>query len=68
MSGLKTKSWAEMGSRGFALIRVFALAVNENRKLRFYFGNVQNRRRLDAMGQVKLAAAKEIVQKRGIRS
>ena len=41
---------------------------NDIAQIRFYFGNVQNRRRLDAMGQVKLAAAKEIVQKHGIRS
>ncbi len=41
---------------------------NDIVQIRFYFGNVQNRRRLDAMDQVKLAAAKEIVQKHGIRS
>ena len=33
---------------------------------RFYFKNVQNRRWLDPMGQVKLAAAKGIVDKNGI--
>lgn len=41
---------------------------NDIVQIRFYFRNVQNRHRLDAMGQVKLAAAKEIVQKHGIRS
>ena len=34
----------------------------------YYFENVQNRRRLDSMGQVRLAAAKEVVDKHGIRS
>ena len=37
-------------------------------QIRFYFENVQNRRRLDSMGQVRLAAAKEVVDKHGIRS
>ena len=37
-------------------------------QIKFYFENVQNRRRLDSMGQVKLAAAKEVVDKHGIRS
>ena len=37
-------------------------------QIQFYFENVQNRRRLDSMGQVKLAAAKEVVDKHGIRS
>mgnify|MGYP002460727492 FL=1 len=37
-------------------------------QIKFYFENVQNRRRLDSMGQVRLAAAKEVVDKHGIRS
>lgn len=37
-------------------------------QIRFYFENAQNRRRLDAMGQVKLAAAKEAAEKHGVRS
>ena len=37
-------------------------------QIKFYFENVQNRRRLDSMGQVKLAAAKEVVDKHSIRS
>ena len=41
---------------------------SEIAQIRFYFENVQNRRRLDSMGQVKLAAAKEAVDKHGIRS
>ena len=36
-------------------------------QIKFYFENVQNRRRLDSMGQVRLAAAKEVVDKHGIR-
>ena len=41
---------------------------SEIAQIRFYFENVQNRRRLDSMGQVRLAAAKEVVDKHGIRS
>lgn len=41
---------------------------SEIAQIRFYFENVQNRRRLDSMGQVKLAAAKEVVDKHSIRS
>ena len=41
---------------------------SEIAQIRFFFENVQNRRRLDSMGQVKLAAAKEAVDKHGIRS
>ena len=41
---------------------------SEIAQIRFYFENVQNRRSLDSMGQVKLAAAKEVVDKHGIRS
>lgn len=41
---------------------------SEIAQIRFYFENVQNRRRLDSMGQVKLAAAKEVVDKHGTRS
>lgn len=41
---------------------------SEIAQIRFYFENVQNRRRLDPMGQVRLAAAKEVVDKHGIRS
>ena len=41
---------------------------NDIAQIRFYFQNVQNRRRLDAMGQVKLAAAKEAAEKHGVRS
>ena len=41
---------------------------SEIAQIRFYFENVQNRRRLDSMGQVRLAAAKEAVDKHGIRS
>ena len=37
-------------------------------QIKFYFENVQNRRRLDSMGQIKLAVAKEVVDKHGIRS
>ena len=37
-------------------------------QIKFYFENVQNRRRLDSMGQVKLGAAKEVVDKHSIRS
>ncbi len=41
---------------------------SEIAQIRFYFENVQNRRRLDSMGQVRLAAAKEVVDKHGICS
>ena len=41
---------------------------SEIAQIRFYFENVQIRRRLDSMGQVRLAAAKEVVDKHGIRS
>lgn len=41
---------------------------SEIAQIRFYFENVQNRRRLDSMGQVRLAAAKEVVDEHGIRS
>ena len=41
---------------------------SEIAQIRFYFENVQNRRRLDSMGQIKLAVAKEVVDKHGIRS
>ena len=41
---------------------------SEIAQIRFYFENVQNRRRLDSMGQVRLSAAKEVVDKHGIRS
>ena len=41
---------------------------NDIAQIRFYFQNVQNRRKLDAMGQVKLAAAKEVLEKHGVRS
>lgn len=41
---------------------------SEIAQIRFFFENVQNRHRLDSMGQVKLAAAKEAVDKHGIRS
>ena len=41
---------------------------SEIAQIRFYFENVQIRRRLDSMGQVKLAAAKEVVDKHSIRS
>ena len=41
---------------------------SEIAQIRFYFENVQNRRRLDSMGQIRLAAAKEVVDKHGIRS
>ena len=41
---------------------------SEIAQIRFYFENVQNRRRLDSMGQVRLATAKEVVDKHGIRS
>ena len=41
---------------------------NDIAQIRFYFQNVQNRRKLDAMGQVKLAAAKEALEKHGVRS
>ena len=37
-------------------------------QIRFYLQNVQNRRKLDAMEQVKLAAAKEALEKHGVRS
>lgn len=37
-------------------------------QIRFYLQNVQNRRKLDAMEQVKLAAAKEVLEKHGVRS
>lgn len=41
---------------------------SEIAQIQFYFENVQNRRRLDSMGQIRLAAAKEVVDKHGIRS
>lgn len=41
-------------------------SYSEIAQIRFYFKNVQNRRWLDPMGQVKLAAAKGIVDKNGI--
>ena len=41
---------------------------SEIAQIRFYFENVQIRRRLDPLGQVRLAAAKEAVDKHGIRS
>ncbi len=37
-------------------------------KIKFYFANIQNRRKLDTMGQVNFAAAKETVEKYGICS
>ena len=41
---------------------------SEIAQIQFYFENVQNSRRLDSMGQIKLAVAKEVVDKHGIRS
>ena len=41
---------------------------NDIVQIRFYLQNVQNRRKLDAMEQVKLAAAKEALEKHGVRS
>ena len=41
---------------------------SESAQIQFYFENVQNSRRLDSMGQIKLAVAKEVVDKHGIRS
>jgi hypothetical protein len=41
---------------------------SEIAQIRRYFDNSQNCRRLDTMEQVKLAAAKEIVEKRRVRS
>ena len=41
---------------------------NDIAQIRFYLQNVQNRRKLDAMEQVKLAAAKEALEKHGVRS
>ena len=41
---------------------------NDIVQIRFYLQNVQNRRKLDAMEQVKLAAAKEVLEKHGVRS
>lgn len=37
-------------------------------QIRYYFSNLQNRRKLDTMGQVKFAAAKETAEKYGISS
>ena len=41
---------------------------SEIAQIQVYFENVQNSRRLDSMGQIKLAVAKEVVDKHGIRS
>lgn len=41
---------------------------SEIAQIRYYFANFRNRSKLDTMEQVKLAAAKEIVQKHGIIS
>lgn len=37
-------------------------------QIRYYFSNLQNHRKLDTMGQVKFAAAKETAEKYGISS
>ena len=37
-------------------------------QIRFFFSATQNRRKLDTMEQVKLAAAREVVESRGVKS